>query len=538
MEDNQDIAMMMVHGYDLALMDPSTRMLFQQVYAALPEPPVRHAAPLSPAAAASAPDGVDRISRLPAEVLRRVVSRLPAKDAARTTVLSRRWRRVWHTTPLVLVDAHLLPAHAHAAGVARLLQALAPGSSNVAAAVSRALAAHPGPFRFVHLTGTLMDAHQAELVRWLQLLAAKGVQELVLVNRARTMESDLRLPATLFRCTALTRLYIGFWRFPDTATLPRNAAFPYLQELGLGSLVMDERDLAFLLDKCPVLEKLILVGSRWPVCIRVQSRSLRCVEVCTAIVPEISVVHASQLERLLLWEAWGDGGITNMSSKIKIGHAPKLRFLGFLVPGMHELQIGNTIIKVGTRASPNTTVPSVQMLAIQVKLGSHIEARMLPSFLRCFPNIETLYVQSENPEIPFWGPQSSSSSTGKLNLKFWKEAGSIECVQRHIKKLVLREFRGNRCELDFLKFIAERAQVLEEMVIIMTHGYSPSDQVGTKLKTFLASAKWANGRCKLMVFKSPFHVECHPWCYLRAFDLSNKDPFDCSKCLEGKCLSH
>ena len=36
-----------------------------------------------------------------------------------------------------------------------------------------------------------------------------------------------------------------------------------------------------------------------------------------------------------------------MSSVIKIVHAPKLRFLGFLVPGMHKLEIGNTVIKVG-----------------------------------------------------------------------------------------------------------------------------------------------------------------------------------------------
>lgn len=35
-----------------------------------------------------------------------------------------------------------------------------------------------------------------------------------------------------------------------------------------------------------------------------------------------------------------------MSFQIKIGHAPMLRFLGFLVPGMYKLDIGNTVIKV------------------------------------------------------------------------------------------------------------------------------------------------------------------------------------------------
>ncbi|KAL6640239.1 hypothetical protein ACP70R_022088 [Stipagrostis hirtigluma subsp. patula] len=507
----EDVAEMLCRGLDFKMMDDGMLSMTADVFKSLPHPPVCAAAPLSSAAAASAPDGVDRISRLPAVVLRNVVSRLPAKDAARTTVLSTRWRRVWHTTPLVLVDAHLLPAPAVRAGRrpprAVNLRDVFAAPLDLAAAVSRALAAHPGPFRWIYLAGTDMDAHPAEKELWLKLLAAKGVQELVFLNRARKMGTDVQLPATLFKCTSLTRLYIGFWRFPATAALPRTAAFPYLRELGLCSLIMMEQDLAFLLDRCPVLEKLLIIGNLWPVSIRVQSCSLRCVEVCTGMVSEINVVHASRLERLLLWEAWGVGGLTNMSSKVKIGHAPKLRFLGFLVPGMHELEIGNTIIKAETKASPNTTVPSVKMLGVQVKLGTRIEARMLPSFLRCFPNLETLYVQSENDEFKFWGPQSSSSNTGKLNSKFWKEAGPIECVQRHIRKVVLREFRGTKSELDFLKFIAEHAQVLEEMVIYFTHGISPSDQVGAKLRIFMASAKWANGCCKLMVFPSPFDQE-------------------------------
>ena len=149
--------------------------------------------------------------------------------------------------------------------------------------------------------------------------------------------------------------------------------------------------------------------------------------------------------------------------------------------------------------------------------------------------LDRFNLQSENDDLKFWGPQCTGA--GKLNLKFWKEAGSIECVQRHIKKVVLREFRGTRSELDFLKFIAEQAQVLEKMVIVLTHGHSPSDPVGTNLRTKMASAKWANARCELMVFQTPFHQEGTAWCYLAAFDLSNPDPFDISKCVDMTCQS-
>ena len=146
-------------------------------------------------------------------------------------------------------------------------------------------------------------------------------------------------------------------------------------------------------------------------------------------------------------------------------------------------------------------------------------------------------MQSENDDFKFWGPKTGGTSKA-INLKFWKDAGPIECIQRHIKKLVLREFRGRKRELDFLKYISEHAQVLEEMVIVMTHGHLPSDNLGAKLRIFMASAKWANGCCKMMVFKSPFEQEGTAWCYLRGFEFSIEDPFDVSKCREDKCAAH
>ncbi|KAK3154057.1 hypothetical protein QOZ80_2BG0185350 [Eleusine coracana subsp. coracana] len=539
----EDIAGLVLTGPEFKEM----RWLTLDVIKAIPRPTISNAAPLASAAAARPPaDGVDRISRLPGEILRNIVSRLPAKDAARTTALAKRWRRVWHSVPLVLVDAHLLSDRS-VVGRSPYRDMGTPGMDSWTAAmgglpeaVSHVLATHPGPFAYVYLAGNNMMYHPDKLMLWLKHLAAKGVKELVFVNLASKSEySMLPMPADLFKCTALTRVYIGIWCFPDTADLPRTAAFRYLRELGLCNIVMTEKDLAFLLDRCPVLEKFMIARCPWPLCLHIQSRSLRCVQVCRGLVREITVPSASRLERLFLWDAWSwdDHGIKHMSTKIKIDHAPKLCYLGFLVPGTHQLEIGNTLIKVNTKASLNTTVPSVQMLGVQVKLGTYIEARMLPSFLRCFPNIETLYVQSEDDNLKLRGPQTSGTSK-VINLKFWKEAGPIECIQRHIKKLVLREFRGRKSELEFLKFIAEHAQVLEEMVIVMTHGYSPSDNLGAKLRIFMASAKWANGCCKMMVAKSPLEQQCAAWCYLRGFDFSIEDPFDLSKCHEDKCGAH
>lgn len=40
----------------------------------------------------------------------------------------------------------------------------------------------------------------------------------------------------------------------------------------------------------------------------------------------------------------------------------------------------------------STMVPSVKILALKVRFEIRKEAKMLPAFLRCFPNLETLHV--------------------------------------------------------------------------------------------------------------------------------------------------
>ncbi|OEL19490.1 hypothetical protein BAE44_0019489 [Dichanthelium oligosanthes] len=102
-----------------------------------------------------------------------------------------------------------------------------------------------------------MESFSGLLARWLQTLAVKGVQHLVLVNRPWPLNTDL--PATFFGMATLTSLFLGFWQFPDTAGLPRAvAAFPHLEELGLSFMGIENRDMDFVLAKSPVLRSLCL----------------------------------------------------------------------------------------------------------------------------------------------------------------------------------------------------------------------------------------------------------------------------------------
>ncbi|GJN15308.1 hypothetical protein PR202_gb02208 [Eleusine coracana subsp. coracana] len=212
------------------------------------------------AVAEAAPgDGEDRISRLPDLLLIDIIHRLPTKDAGRTAVLSTHWRRVWAATPLIVDDAHL-----HADG---------PHGIPIVRAISRCVAAHPGPIGGVRITGVPFIHHEYSLRRLVAVLADKDVKDLILVNRPWPL--DMPLPNDILRCASLEHLYLGVWHFPKT-TAACPPAFPDLRELGLFHCIVPNKELDAMLAHCPKLEVLsIAMSYNDPSRLRLASRSLQ-----------------------------------------------------------------------------------------------------------------------------------------------------------------------------------------------------------------------------------------------------------------------
>ncbi|KAL6882028.1 hypothetical protein ACP4OV_011500 [Aristida adscensionis] len=465
------------------------------IFACLPTQPLPFSAadaslPASLFASAAAPldgGGVDHISGLADALLSDIVSRLPARDAARTAALSPRWRRVWASTPLVLDDARLLPDDC---GV------------------------RAGPFRCVRLTYVCNYAaarRRGELARgWLRVLAEKGVHDLVLVCRNWPIRADL--PAEVLHLASLRRLYLGLWDgFPSKALRRCAVAFPHLLELGLCRTDIKAADIDRLLQCSPVLEKLALIASdNSPRNIRVRSRSLRCVVFWMSVAHELNVLVAPRLERLILRTEGlraplGD----DFRTRLNIGYVQELKVLGYLDPRIHVLEISNTVIEAGTKPSPRTIVPSVKILAVKVRFGVRREAKMLPSFLRCFPNVETLHVMSDEP-------------SGKFNFKFWQEAGPIRSLQSQIKRVVFKNFRGCYSELAFLRFVWARAQLLQKMVIVLADEDDPASLVA-KLKPLACAKRFRKDHKSVILVRNGGCA----WSFRVASDLSVSDPFDC-----------
>ncbi|KAI5000794.1 hypothetical protein ZWY2020_010753 [Hordeum vulgare] len=123
-------------------------------------PPPSVSTTVSPSSSSATSDEDDRINYLHDVLLRNIISRLPTKDAARTTILSSRWRSLWASTPLRLDDAGLVPT-----------------------AVTAALNSHPGPVTSARLSSEHLAYQEPDVLdSWFASLAAKNVEELSVVN--------------------------------------------------------------------------------------------------------------------------------------------------------------------------------------------------------------------------------------------------------------------------------------------------------------------------------------------------------------------
>uniref|UniRef100_A0ACD5V683 Uncharacterized protein n=1 Tax=Avena sativa TaxID=4498 RepID=A0ACD5V683_AVESA len=425
-------------------------------------------------------------------------------------VLSKRWRCVWPATPLLVDDAHL-----RYPGASREI----PGFHTVRA-LSRCVAAHPGPVRAVRVTRTSFHQQEYALQRLVASLAAKNVKDLILFNRPWPL--NMPLPDEILRCASLCRLYLGVWHFP-TAHRP---AFPNLQELGLFHTIIEDKDIDALLARCHKLKILSFVmtynaDSR----IRVSSRSLTALIEWRASLEEVVVDGAPCLERLL-FDSIGEQRF------VKIVQAPRLEVLGFLDLQLHELQIGGIVIKAGMNVRPRAMLQSLKIFAVKVRFSDHAEVTMLPTLLRCFPSLETLHIMS----MP-------GSADIVDRAEFWESLGSSDCLRSHLKTLVLHGFKNLTQELSFLNYILEKGKVLKALRIVRSelddvlagvgpttkahelHEFAKVESVvevgpvsGFSLERDAPSSESSGGDISVCPAS-----RC--WSFQRAIDLSVKDPF-------------
>ncbi|XP_020083590.1 F-box/LRR-repeat protein At3g26922-like [Ananas comosus] len=184
---------------------------------------------------------MDTVSALPDRVLEKIVSLLPLNDMLRTSLLSRRWRRVW-TTVLAFdfTDAADDDVNVYISRIDSCLEHLSASPSCVT------------------IPSIVFPAIQDSDVvdRWIRFAAAHSVQRLQLAMwMDYTPPIPFTLPLSLFQlCRGLTALDISSCEIPAVLEPAISPAFPSLRSLSLFEVTI-ANPLAFFA-QCPAIERL------------------------------------------------------------------------------------------------------------------------------------------------------------------------------------------------------------------------------------------------------------------------------------------
>uniref|UniRef100_A0ACD5U2E4 Uncharacterized protein n=1 Tax=Avena sativa TaxID=4498 RepID=A0ACD5U2E4_AVESA len=401
---------------------------------------------------------IDLISLLPDEILSTVVSFLPTKDGARTTVLSSRWRPLWRTSPLNLDDAHL-PRWSWEC-------------------ISKILSEHRGPGRRLCLRNLVGRNSVADLPAWLRSPALDSLEVIHL-----DYHYELLLPASVFRfAPTLREASLGAFRFPEDA--PPGLAFPHLKQLILTDALFSEDALHGLISACPALEILLLDWCGGFDRVVINSPTLRSFGVCAdGNLDKLVIQDAPRLERLVAFD----------QMDIRVNRAPRLQMVGLLDSYKTTLRSGAMVSRGISHDNLAMSMRSVKLFVLDT-YGPDLDAVIV--FIRCLPCLEKIYitVTSLFLVVPCTTELTSFSSYSnqveaspllanigsnfycslqsslevdlkKKNVRRLNPQDRIECLDLALKEVVVKGYEGKRSDVNFVKFFVLNAKVLELMEI-------------------------------------------------------------------------
>ncbi|CAL4999236.1 unnamed protein product [Urochloa decumbens] len=405
------------------------------------------------------------VDSLPPEILEKIVSHLPLRDAVRTSAISRAWRRLWESAP----------------GLALEWDWGADTDPAVAGAVLARCSAPVRSFCFDLLVESFWRSDD-----WVPLLAAKGVQILKL-NFSGGAGIDIHyMDASIFSCRGLTCLHLsGGCEIP--AAPSGLAGFPKLTCLSLRKVGFPDNGVRGL---------------------------------------EALIAESPLLEVLRLGELWftQDGGEYDHSFEQWTIQAPNLRILSITsyyyygwqieeLPSIKEVEItssdyptGYDFVKLITRFARvkdlclempcklrevnvleglSCSFENLKKLTLQTKLNILPTILSTLHFLKNAPYLETLHVEEAEVSVDLLNAHWIGSSFANL------------------RTVIMDSIRCRPNEMHFIEFVLFNAPQLRELRVLPIPSFPRSIKANGKFLREIAKYRKASPQARLV-------VTCHP----------------------------
>ncbi|XP_058183589.1 F-box/FBD/LRR-repeat protein At1g13570-like isoform X2 [Rhododendron vialii] len=191
-------------------------------------------------------EGKDIISDLPRNIIESILQRMPVRDAARTSILSSKWRYFWTTISQLVLDNQFFEETLRIKPIVQL---------ELAKAVEKILLLHNGPIqKFVLCLPVISFNGRSDIDHWILFLSRNGIKDFTLDNSTNT---PYEMHSCIYSCRELTRLKL----INCIVKPPRElSGFQNVVELHFKSVAFGKNMLRTLLSRSGLLEMLIIYG--------------------------------------------------------------------------------------------------------------------------------------------------------------------------------------------------------------------------------------------------------------------------------------
>ncbi|KAG5532605.1 hypothetical protein RHGRI_027036 [Rhododendron griersonianum] len=224
----------------------------------------------------------DIISDLPRNIVESILERMPVRDAARTSILSSKWRYFWTTISQLVLDDQFFQETVRIQPIVQL---------ELAKAVEKILLLRSGPIqKFVLCLPVLPFNGRSDIDHWLLFLSRNGIKDFTLDNSINT---PYEMHSCVYSCRELTRLKL----INCIVKLPRElSGFQNVVELHFTRVAFGNNMLRTLLSRSGLLQKLSITVCSGIGHLIINAPNLReLVIICNSETDSLSFVNTAEL---------------------------------------------------------------------------------------------------------------------------------------------------------------------------------------------------------------------------------------------------
>ncbi|KDP24339.1 hypothetical protein JCGZ_25635 [Jatropha curcas] len=389
---------------------------------------------------------IDRISNLPWDVLDSILVHLPLREAARTSILSRKWRYKWTGLSQFVFDDKCIRSSL-SDKVARWVE--------IMKIINKVRFYHSGPIEKFKLA-TYCCPNYSDLNQWIDFLTEKGIKELIIQDFS--FIKRFKLPSCVFSCPKLNclELYGCIFRLP---TFFRG--FDCLKSLQLSHSFIVSDTLESLICNCPVLEKLTLWNIDHLSFVRIHNPNIKYLKLDSKF-EDICLGSSSLLATvdIRMIPMYGHA-ILRRHEQGKVCNL--VRVLGCL-DSINKLSLYGQFLEFLANDDVPERLPTMLncLLALDLREVRFTRLRDLKasiSILRSCPNLEELLITVD-----------TSSQEHTTVTDFVRAQCLCDFYFNKLKVVKIRGIFGSGTEWEFIKLLLAHSPMLELMTIVKYSG--------------------------------------------------------------------